>query len=102
MKKNIICFATLLCFVRVGTLAQQASGNRSVKNEREDQLDPSPVNPAVDPDINKFLGDWRSSQPHTMYGKLIFHDILTRLDSKDPIHPSSVAQCSAGTTTSAM
>ncbi len=71
----------------MGTLAQQASGNRSGKNEREDQLDPSPVNPAVDPDINKFLGDWRSSQPRAMYGKLIFHDILTRLDSKDPIHP---------------
>jgi mannose-6-phosphate isomerase-like protein (cupin superfamily) len=87
MKKNIICFAIFLCLVTMGTLAQQASGNRSGKNEREDQLDPSPVNPAVDPDINKFLGDWRSSQPRTMYGKLVFHDILTRLDSKDPIHP---------------
>ena len=87
MKKNIICSAILFCLAATVALAQQLPANRSGKNEREDQLDPSPVNPAVDPDINKFVGDWRSSKPRTMYGKLVFHDILTRLDSKDPIHP---------------
>lgn len=76
-----------MVWLSVAAVAQQAAGNRSGKKEREDQLDPSPVNPAVDPDINKFLGDWRSSQPRTEYGKLVFHDILTRLDSKDPVHP---------------
>ena len=83
---KLIGSAVIFCLAAT-TLAQQVPANRSGKHEREDQLDPSPVNPAVDPDINKFLGDWRSSKPRTMYGNLVFRDILTRLDSKDPIHP---------------
>ena len=54
---------------------------------REDALDPSPVDPARDPDIGRFLNDWRTSPPRTAFGKLVFRDILTRLDSDDPVRP---------------
>ena len=56
---------------------------------REDALDPTPIDPAVDPNIDMFVNDWRNAKPHPMYGKLIFHDILTKLDSHDPLHPAS-------------
>ena len=55
---------------------------------REDALDPSPINPATDPNIDMFIGDWRSSRPRTLYGHLVFHDILTPLEGPDKIHPS--------------
>src|SRR5689334_5767353 len=55
---------------------------------RQDGLDPSPINPATDPNIDMFLGDWRKSTPRTMYGHLVFHDILTQLQGPDKLHPT--------------
>jgi mannose-6-phosphate isomerase-like protein (cupin superfamily) len=55
---------------------------------REDALDPTPINPAVDPNVDMFIGDWRSSKPRTIYGHLVFRDILTKLEGPDPLHPT--------------
>ena len=30
---------------------------------REDALDPSPIDPATDPDLNMFINDWRNAKP---------------------------------------
>ena len=47
-----------------------------------------PLNPAVDPNVGMFINDWRNAKPRTMYGKLVFHDILTSLEGPDPQHPA--------------
>jgi mannose-6-phosphate isomerase-like protein (cupin superfamily) len=54
---------------------------------REDGLDPSPVDPAKDSKLDLFLNDWRNAKPRTESGALVFHDILTKLDSSDPLQP---------------
>src|SRR5262245_19864829 len=89
MKKTItfslvaICFAATFSFAQRGPRADQ--GQAAV---REDALDPTPINPAVDPNVDLFINDWRNSQLRAMYGKLVFRDILTRLESSDPVHPA--------------
>ncbi|MBU6165464.1 MAG: cupin domain-containing protein [Alphaproteobacteria bacterium] len=55
--------------------------------ERQDALDPTPVDPARDPDARLFLGDWRAAKPRRLFGALVVHDILTPLGSADPLHP---------------
>ena len=55
---------------------------------RQDALDPTPINPAMDPNVDLFINDWRKSQPRAMYGKLVLRDILTKLEGPDPLHPS--------------
>ena len=35
-----------------------------------------------------FVNDWRNSKPRTMYGGVVFRDILTRLEGPDPLHPT--------------
>jgi mannose-6-phosphate isomerase-like protein (cupin superfamily) len=35
-----------------------------------------------------FINDWRNAEPRAMYGKLVFQDILTTLEGRDPQHPS--------------
>ncbi len=89
MKKTItfslvaICFAATFSFAQRGPLADQGEAVA-----REDALDPTPINPAVDPNVDLFINDWRNSQPRAMYGKLVFRDILTRLEGSDPVHPA--------------
>ena len=48
-------------------------------------LDPVPYNPAVDPNIDMFIGSWTESMPRQAHGSLIERDILTR---GDPLTPS--------------
>jgi mannose-6-phosphate isomerase-like protein (cupin superfamily) len=54
---------------------------------REDALDPSPVDPANDPDVPMFIGDYRDAQARTAYGGLVFRDILTQLTTEEPLRP---------------
>ncbi|HEX8028366.1 MAG TPA: cupin domain-containing protein [Vicinamibacterales bacterium] len=63
--------------------AQQAQPRTS----REDALDPSPIDPKVDPNIDMFVNDWKNAIPRTMYGGVTFRDILTKLEGPDPLHP---------------
>lgn len=75
----------------VGSLAlpghAQQAGPAPQPIERQDALDPSPVDPATDPDNTMFLGDWHNAVPRTAFGGLVFRDILTPLRSADPLRP---------------
>lgn len=52
------------------------------------QLDPAQYDPAVDPDIDMFIGDWRDSMPRHTHGSLVERDILTKLEGTDDLHPT--------------
>ena len=52
------------------------------------QLDPRQYDPAVDPAIDMFMGDWRQSMPRLMHNSIVFRDILTALEGPDHLHPT--------------
>jgi mannose-6-phosphate isomerase-like protein (cupin superfamily) len=83
---KLILTLSLVVFCAAATLGytQQAQPRTS----REDALDPSPIDPGVDPNIDMFVNDWRNAAPRSTYGGLIFRDILTRLEGPDPLHPT--------------
>ncbi len=56
-------------------------------------LDPKMYDPAVDPDPDMFMGNWRQSMPRIMHGNLIFRDILTALEGPDDLHPTRRGAC---------
>jgi mannose-6-phosphate isomerase-like protein (cupin superfamily) len=89
MKRLIGLSLVAISITATCSYAQRAPrGDQSAQpSYREDALDPSPVNPAVDPNIDMFIGDYRNAKPHTVYGGLVFRDILTKLEG-DPIHPT--------------
>lgn len=78
--KKIIVFSLVAIFVATVAFAQESP--------RNDALDPRAFDPAVDPDIDMFLNNWRNSMPRVMYGDLVFRDILTKLEGPDPLHPT--------------
>jgi mannose-6-phosphate isomerase-like protein (cupin superfamily) len=89
MKKTVIF--SLVVFFAASTLGytQQAGrGGGGEQTSREDGLDPTPIDPAKDPNVGMFLNDYRNAKPRPMYGKLIFRDILTKLEGADPQHPT--------------
>jgi mannose-6-phosphate isomerase-like protein (cupin superfamily) len=84
---GLLCIAS--CFAGTSNFAQQAPRRAQQQSSvREDALDPTPVNPAVDPNIDMFINDYRNAKPRTVYGGLVFRDILTRLDGADKLHPT--------------
>jgi mannose-6-phosphate isomerase-like protein (cupin superfamily) len=87
MKKNILFSVIAICLAATCGYAQRGGGAAQQPTAREDSLDPSPIGPS-DPNVGMFLNDWRNSKPRPMYGKLIFHDILTTLEGPDPQHPT--------------
>ncbi len=56
-------------------------------------LDPEMYDPAVDPDIDMFMGNWRHSMPRIMHGHFIFRDMLTALEGPDHLHPTRRGAC---------
>ncbi|MFC1538159.1 cupin domain-containing protein [Candidatus Latescibacterota bacterium] len=56
-------------------------------------LDGSRFDPAVDPDIDMFMGNWRDSMPRLMHGNLVFRDMLTALEGPDDLHPTRRGAC---------
>jgi mannose-6-phosphate isomerase-like protein (cupin superfamily) len=89
MKKNITFSLVAICFAAAFCYAQRAPRtDQPQAAAREDALDPTPINPAGDPNVDLFINDWRKSPPRAMYGKLVFRDILTRLEGEDPLHPT--------------
>ncbi|HZV18295.1 MAG TPA: cupin domain-containing protein [Sphingobium sp.] len=66
----------------------QPSGQQA-PSMREDALDPSPVDPAVDIDVGMFIGDARKAKPRTVFGNLIMRDMLTPLEGADPLRPAT-------------
>jgi len=88
MTRAIVFSVFAVCFAASSGYAQRAPrGAQPPSTAREDGLDPTPVDPAVDPKIDMFVNDWRNAKPRPMYGNLVFHDILTGLDGADPLHP---------------
>lgn len=69
--------------------AQALSAAPPAPAAREDALDPSPVNPAKDPDVTLFIGDYRDAPKRLAYRGLLFQDMLTQLTSEEPLQPDS-------------
>lgn len=86
MRTGLIAGAIALA---VGTSVFAQAPRPAGPPPREDALDPSPINPATDPDLNLFINDWRNAKPRTEAGKLVFHDILTRRGQGDLLKPVS-------------
>ena len=80
--------ALLLAVLLAGSMTQAQPATPTGPVERQDALDPTPVNPAIDPDARLFLGDWRSAKPRRAFGGMLVQDILTQLDAADPLRPS--------------
>lgn len=89
MRTALIGTALAALLAAQPVLAQPASAQPARNSERQDALDPTPVDPARDPDIGLFLGDWRAAKPRTLYGALVVHDILTPLGQADPLRPNA-------------
>ena len=85
--KRLVGSAAALFVILAPAAAQPPRDRPQSPTAREDALDPSPVNPASDPDVGLFLNDWRNAKPRTAYGALVVRDILTKLDSPDPVRP---------------
>ena len=50
------------------------------------QLDHRPLDPAIDPDIDMFLNNWKNSIPFNSHGSITERAILTKCDG-DPLKP---------------
>ena len=90
MKRMLVLLFIAGCLAATACDAQQAPrrvGGQAQPTTREDALDPTPVDPATDPNIDMFVNDYRNAKPRTVYGSLVFRDILTRLDGADKLHP---------------
>src|SRR5215472_2077460 len=88
MKKTVIFSLLLLFAASTPGYTQQAGRGGGQQTSREDGLDPTPIDPAKDPNVGMFLNDYRNAKPRPMYGKLMFRDILTKLEGADPQHPT--------------
>jgi mannose-6-phosphate isomerase-like protein (cupin superfamily) len=88
MRKTILFLLVAICLAGAVGYTQQAPRAAQTPTVREDALDPTPINPAVDPDLDMFINDWRNVKPRTIYGHLAIRDILTKLEGPDPVHPS--------------
>jgi mannose-6-phosphate isomerase-like protein (cupin superfamily) len=86
MKKLVAISAFAFC-VASAVHAQPARPAGQQPPAREDALDPSPIDPATDPDLNMFINDWRNAKPRAEYGKLMFYDILTSRGAGDVLKP---------------
>ncbi len=57
------------------------------------QLEGSMFDPAKEPDVDMFMGNWRDSMPRIMHGNFIFRDMLTALEGLDDLHPTRRGAC---------
>jgi mannose-6-phosphate isomerase-like protein (cupin superfamily) len=73
IKKRFL-FVLLLFFSSAGVFAQN-------------QLDPAPLDPQKDPDIDLFIGSWQNSIPFNSHGTLTERAILTK-STGDPLKPA--------------
>ena len=88
MKRIVGLLFIASCFAATSSYAQQAQrrgggGGGQQPTSREDALDPTPVDPKADPNVDMWINDYRNAKPRTAYGSLLFRDILTRLDGAD-------------------
>jgi mannose-6-phosphate isomerase-like protein (cupin superfamily) len=90
MRKPVTLSLVAICLAGSAFYAQRAprGDQPQAATSREDALDPTPINPAADPNVDLFINDWKNSQARMVYGKLVVRDILTRLEGPDPQHPA--------------
>jgi mannose-6-phosphate isomerase-like protein (cupin superfamily) len=91
MRKTILLSLLAICLASTSLYAQRGAPRSTtpvVAKNHEDGLDPTPINPATDPNVGMFLNDWHNAKPRPLYGKLMMHDILTPLEGPDPQHPT--------------
>jgi mannose-6-phosphate isomerase-like protein (cupin superfamily) len=88
MKRIVGLSLVAICLAATSDFAQQGPrGGQPQSNSREDALDPTPVNPSADPNVDLFINDYKNAKPRTVDGHLVFRDILTKLEG-DPIRPT--------------
>ncbi len=58
----------------------------------QNQLDPRPLDPEKDPDIDMFMGCWTESNPRVTHGTLIERDILTKGNALTPPRRGAVME----------
>jgi mannose-6-phosphate isomerase-like protein (cupin superfamily) len=88
MKRAITLSLAAISLVGVCYAQSAPRGGQGQAASHEDALDPTPIDPGVDPNTDLFINDWRNAQPRTIYGKLAVRDILSRLQGPDPQHPT--------------
>lgn len=97
MKKTLLLAAAALALLPMAPNAQPyptrplgpgESRGPELPQGREDMLDPSPIDPAKDPNVDMFLGDYRTAQPRTIHGAITVRDILTKLEGPDRLRPT--------------
>ena len=71
MKKTIFSLLVILAASAVGYAYQAGRGGDGQRTSRQDGLDPTPIDPTKDPNVEMFLNDYRNAKPRPMYGKLI-------------------------------
>jgi len=59
----------------------------SIAASAQNQLDPKPLDPAKDPDIDMFMGSWKESIPYNSHGSITERAILGPCEG-DPIWPT--------------
>ncbi|MFC1692012.1 cupin domain-containing protein [Candidatus Latescibacterota bacterium] len=75
MRRMIFIFCVFMLVVQTGMVNAQTS------------LDGKPLDPAKDPDINMFMGDYRDSLPFNSHGNITERAILTKLEGDDELRP---------------
>ena len=53
----------------------------------QNQLDPRPLDPEIDPDIDMFMGSWQNSIPYVTHGHITERAILSKLKGDDHLKP---------------
>lgn len=97
MKASVVFFLVAVSFAATSAYARQQpqeagrggrQGRAVQSTAREDGLDPTPVDASTNSFVDKYINDYRNSKPRTVYGNLVFRDILTKLQGPDALHPT--------------
>jgi len=90
---NTVCLILIFTIVIscIGVTGLYAQGGEKKYTEEEyrqalNQLDPRPLDPERDPDIDMYLNNWQNSIPYNTHGSLIERAILTKCEG-DPLKP---------------
>jgi len=84
MKTALVILGLLALFVTPGAQAADPPPYS--------QLDVRPFDPAIDPDIDMFISDYREGVPYQEFGALIVRDIFTK-GTGDPMKPEKRGAC---------
>ena len=85
----ILMFAVVVLCIGVPDLYAQGGEKKYTEEQYQqavNQLDPRPLDPERDPDIDMFINNWQNSIPYNSHGSLIERAILTKCDG-DPLKP---------------